>query len=89
MSEPRTNQERTAILYFGATKQDYLSLVQAKKHSALREYIQPLLQAQLQPDQHHDGCSDPSRYTIHSQRDRHLQGLLGARQTIPICRVRC
>ena len=27
MSEPRTNQKRTAILYFGATKQDYLSSI--------------------------------------------------------------
>lgn len=66
MSEPRTNQKRTAILYFGATKQDYLSLVQEKKHSGLLEYIQPLLQAQLHPEQHQSGCSDQSRYTIHS-----------------------
>ena len=89
MSEPRVNQKRTAILYFGATKQAYLSLVQEKKHSALLDYIQPLLKAQLQPEQHHDGCSDQSRYTIHSQRDRHLQGLLGSVETIPLCRVRC
>lgn len=89
MSEPRTNQKRTAILYFGATKQDYLSLVQEKKHSGLLEYIQPLLQAQLHPEQHQNGCSDQSHYTIHSQRNRQLQGLLGARETIPVCRVRC
>ena len=89
MSEPRVHQKRTAIVYFGATKQDYLSLVQEKKHSALLEYIQPLLKAQLQTEQHHDGCTDQGRYTIHSQRDRQLQGLMGSSETIPICRVRC
>jgi len=89
MSEAHVNQKRTAILYFGATKQDYLSLVQEKRHSALLKYIQPLLKAQLQPEQHHDGCTDQSHYTIHSQRNRHLQGLSGQRETIPICRVRC
>ena len=89
MSEPRVNQQRTVIVYFGATKQDSLSLVQEKRHSALLAYIQPLLKAQLKLEQHQNGCSDQSRYTIHSQRDRHLQGLLGARETIPICRVRC
>jgi Domain of unknown function (DUF6431) len=89
MSESCTNQKRTAIIYFGVTKQDYLNLVQEKKHSALLKYIQPLLKVQLQPEQHHDGCTDQSHYTIHSQRNRHLQGLLGQRETIPICRVRC
>jgi hypothetical protein len=89
MSEPHANQKRTAIIYFGATKQDYLSVVQEKRHSALLQYIQPLLKAQLQPDQHHDGCTDQSHYTIHSQRNRHLQGLLGQREIILICRARC
>jgi len=89
MSEPRTNQKRTAIIYFGATKQDYLSLVEAKRHKAFLEYIQPLLSIQLKADQHHEGCADQSHYTIDSQRDRHLQGWLGSRETLPICRVRC
>ncbi|NJR56793.1 MAG: hypothetical protein HC768_20970 [Acaryochloris sp. CRU_2_0] len=59
------------------------------RHKALLEYIQPLLSAQLPVEQHHQGCTDQNHYTIHSQRNRHLQGLLGTRETIPICRVRC
>jgi hypothetical protein len=89
MSEPRTNQNRTAIIYFGAARQDYLSLVESKKHKALLEYIEPLLSTQLKVAQHHAGCTDQSHYTIHSQRNRQLQGLLGGRETLPICRVRC
>jgi hypothetical protein len=89
MTDPQANQNRTAIIYFGETKQEYLNLVEAEKHRALLAYIQPFLKVQLQPQQHHDGCTDQSHYTIHSQRDRQLQGLLGAKESIPICRVRC
>jgi len=89
MSEPRTNQKRTAVIYFGATRQDYLDMVEVKRHKALLEFIEPLLSAQLQAAQHHQGCNGQNHYTIHSQRNRKLQGLLGARETIPICRVRC
>jgi Domain of unknown function (DUF6431) len=89
MSEPRTNQKRTAILYFGETRQAYLNLVEPKRHKAFLEFIQPLLSAQLQVEQHHAGCSDQSHYTIHSQRNRQLQSLLGVKETLPICRVRC
>ena len=47
------NQNRTAIIYFGKTKQDYLRMVEEKGHRELLEYIQPLLKAQLQQEQHH------------------------------------
>jgi len=40
MSEERHNQNRTAIVYFGPSQQDYLKLLQAKDRSALIEYIQ-------------------------------------------------
>lgn len=89
MSKPSGNQKRTAIIYFGETRQDYLRLVEEKGHRELLAYIQPLLTAQLLEDQHHDGCSDQSHYTVHSQRNRQLQGLLGSKETIAICRVRC
>jgi hypothetical protein len=64
-------------------------MVEEKGHSELLEYIQPLLKVQLQQEQHHKGCSDQSRYTVHDQRTRKLQGLLGSKETIRICRVRC
>ena len=67
MSEPRINQKRTAIIYFGAARQDYLNLIQTKRHEALLEFIQPLLSNQLQADQHHEGCIDQSHYIHHSQ----------------------
>lgn len=89
MCKPIRNQNRTAIIYFGETKQDYLRMVEEKGHSELLEYIQPLLKVQLKQEQHHEGCSDQSRYTVHSQRTRQLQGLLGSKETIPICRIRC
>jgi len=89
MCKPSGNQNRTAIIYFGKTKQDYLRMVEEKGHRELLEYIQPLLKVQLQQDQHHEGCSDQSRYTVHSQRNRKQQGLLGNKETIRICRVRC
>jgi hypothetical protein len=89
MSEPRTNQKRTAVIYFGATRQGYLDLVEVKRHKALLQFIEPLLSTQLQAEHHHQGCSDQSHYTIHSQRNRKLQGILGEKATIPICRVRC
>jgi hypothetical protein len=83
MPEPRTNQKRTAILYFGATKQDYLSLVEVKRHKALLEYIQLLLRTQLQVEQHHEGCTDQSHYTIHSQRNRQLPRIIGSKGNAP------
>ena len=67
MCKPSENQNRTAIIYFGETKQDYLRIVEEKGHRELLEYIQPLLKAQLQQEQHHEGCSDQSRYTVHDQ----------------------
>ncbi|MEL6456447.1 MAG: DUF6431 domain-containing protein, partial [Cyanobacteria bacterium J06623_5] len=47
------------------------------------------LQAQLSADKHKPGCSDASRYTVHSQIERQLQGWQGEKQTVPICRVKC
>ncbi len=52
MPEERHNQNRTAIVYFGSSQQDYLKLVQAEKRSALIEYIQRPLQAQLGAERH-------------------------------------
>ena len=72
MSKPRVNQKRTAIIYFGETKQDYLRLVEEKGYRDLLAYIQPLLKAQVKQAQHHEGCSDQSHYTVHSQRNRQL-----------------
>ena len=84
------NQNRTAIVYFGATPQDYLDLVQSgEKHRAYIEYIQQPLQAQLTPDKHKPACSNTSRYTVHSQIERRLQGSQVAPETLPICRVKC
>ena len=89
MSEERHNQNRTAIVYFGPSQQDYLKLVQAEERSALIEYIQAPLQAQLGVERHKAGCSDPSRYTVHELRSRKVQGWLGESTTMEICRVRC
>jgi hypothetical protein len=81
MCKPSGNQNRTAIIYFGETKQDYLRMSEEKGHRELLEYLQPLLKVQLQQAQHHEGCSDFGRYTVHSQRTRQLQGLLGILHT--------
>ena len=89
MPEQRHNQNRTAIVYFGPSQQDYLKLVQAEDRSALIEYIQRPLQTQLGSEMHKTGCSDTSRYTVHGLRDRTVQGWLGESTIIPICRVRC
>ena len=90
MPKAPRNQNRTAIVYFGSTQQAYLDLVASgKRHQAYIEYIQKPLQAQLTPDKHKLVCSDPSRYTVHSQIERQLQGWQGEKQTVPICRVKC
>ena len=87
--QERHNQNRTAVVYFGPTKQDYLKLVQAENHQAYIDYIQQPLQAQLTREQHKPGCRDTSRYTVHSQRNRKLQDWQGASEVIPICRAKC
>ena len=75
MSTGRQNQNRTAIVYFGPTPQDYLNLVESgQKHRAYTEYIQQPLAAQLTPDKHKPDCPDTSRYTVHSQIERQLRG---------------
>ena len=90
MPPGRQNQNRTAIVYFGATGQDYLDLVQSgEKHRAYIEYIQQPLQAQLTPDKHKPACSSTSHYTVHSQIERRLRGSQVAPETLPICRVKC
>jgi hypothetical protein len=83
MTEKQTYQNRTAIVHFGATKQDYLNLVQSEDRKALIAH----LQAPLSPERHKPGCVDTSRYTIHGLRERQLQGWLGQAETIPICRT--
>jgi hypothetical protein len=47
MSEPRQNQKRTAIVYFGSQQEDYLKLVQAENRREFMAFIQQPLQAQL------------------------------------------
>ena len=90
MGTGRQNQNRTAIVYFGPTPQDYLDLVESGvKHKAYIEYIQQPLAAQLTPDKHKPACSETSRYTVHSQIERRLQGSQSAPATLPICRVKC
>ncbi len=89
MTEKATYQNRTAIVYFGPNRQDYLDLVQAEDRQPLIEYLQAPLQAQLSQEQHHADCGDTSRYTLHGFRNRRVQGWLGEVATIPICRARC
>ena len=89
MTEKQAHQNRTAIVHFGATKQDYLDLVQSEDRKPLIEYLQAPLTAQLSPERHKPCCRDTSRYTIHALRERQVQGWLGPVETIPICRVRC
>lgn len=89
MPQERHNENRTAIVYFGPTKQDYLDLVRSEDHRAYIEYIQKPLQSQLTSEKHKPGCSDSRRYTVHGQRNRKLQGWQGATEELPICRVRC
>ena len=89
MPEERQNQNRTAIVYFGPSQQDYLKLVQAEKRSTLIKYIQSPLQAQLGIERHNASCADTSRYTVHELRSRKVQGWLGESRTMEICRVRC
>lgn len=89
MTEKKPYQNRTAIVHFGATKQDYLDLVQAEDRKPLISRLQSPLQAQLTHERHKTGCSDTSRYTLHGIRKRQVQGWLGSSETIPICRARC
>ena len=89
MTEKQAYQNRTAIVHFGARKQDYLALVQAEDRKALIAHLQAPLQAQLSVERHKPGCVDTSRYTIHGLRERQLQSCLGPAETIPICRTRC
>lgn len=90
MSQQRHNQNRTAIVYFGPTRQDYLDLIQADDHHhAYLEYIQAPLQAQLTKDKHKPECHDCGRYTVHSQRERRVKSWQGEVETLPICRVKC
>jgi Domain of unknown function (DUF6431) len=89
MSKVHEYQNRTAIVYFGSTKQDYLKLVEADSHREFLDYIKPQLQVQLTAAHHAVDCPNSERYTVHSQRSRQLQGWLGEAETIPVCRVRC
>ena len=89
MAEKQPYQNRTAIVQFGTTKQDYLDLVQSEERKALIAHLQAPLQAQLSVERHKPGCADTSRYTIHGLRERQVQSWLGPAETIPICRVRC
>ncbi|UJB69669.1 hypothetical protein HRE53_00005 [Acaryochloris sp. 'Moss Beach'] len=62
MTEKQAHQNRTAIVHFGATTQDYLDLVQAP------------LTAQLSSERHKPDCRDTSRYTLHALRERQVDG---------------
>jgi hypothetical protein len=89
MSEQQLYQNRTAVVHFGSTKQEYLKLIESENHRELIKHLQAPLKAQLTSERHKPGCSDPSHYTLHSIRNRQLQGWLGASERIPICRARC
>jgi len=85
----RQNQQRTAIVYFGSQRSDYLQLAEAKDSSAFLREVQQPLQQQLEAEKHRAGCPDGSRYTSHGKRERSLQGWVGDRTIVPIHRVRC
>jgi hypothetical protein len=89
MPQKQPYQNRTAIVHFGATKQDYLDLVQSEDCKALIVHLQGPLQGQLSAERHKPGCVDTSHYTIHGFRERQMQSWLGQAETIPICRTRC
>lgn len=76
------------MIYFGYERETYLHLVQAEDSTAFLQFIQQPLQAQLGVEKHKPNCCDRSRYTGHGRRERYLQGWLGERVRVPICRVR-
>ncbi len=85
VSQPK-NQQRTAVIYFGSERETYLHLVQAENSAAFLQFIQQPLPAQLGVEQHKPNCCDRSRYTGHGRRSRYLQGWLGERVVVPVCR---
>ena len=90
MPSKRQNQNRTAIVYFGATQQSYLDLVNADDHhQSYIAYIQAPLRAQISREQHQPDCTDITCYTVHSQRHRRLRGWGGEIEVLPICRAKC
>jgi hypothetical protein len=72
MSEQPKNQQRTAIIYFGPTQQDYQHLVEAEKRPAFIDFIQSPLQQQLGRELHRHDCACTSHYTVHQWRERTL-----------------
>ena len=80
MAKKQPYQNRTAIVQFGTTKQDYLDLVQSEDRKALIAHLQAPLQAQLSVERHKPGCADTSRYTIHGLREHQVQSWLGQQQ---------
>lgn len=87
-SQPK-NQQRTVVIYFGSGRETYLNLVQAEDSSKFLSFIQQPLQMQLGAEKHRVGCSGNTRYTGHGKREHFVQGWLGEREVVPICRVRC
>ena len=83
------NQQRTAIVYFGAEREDYLKRAEADDPREFLDFVQQPLRAQLGAEKHRDGCPDLSRYTGHSKRSRSLHGWSGPKTDLPIRRVRC
>ena len=81
-------QQRTAIVYFGSQRQDYLDLAQAPDTSAFLNFVQQPLQQQLTQDKHKSDCTH-HQYTNHGKRLRSLQDWLGAKIMLPVFRVRC
>lgn len=80
------NQERTAVVYFGPQREDYFRLAAAEGRREFLSFIQQPLQVQLGAEKHRAGSGNTSRYTGHGQRERYVQGWLGERVRIPICR---
>jgi hypothetical protein len=74
MAEKQPYQNRTAIVHIGSTKKEYLSFIQSEDHQPLIQHLQAPLKAQLSAERHKSECLDTGRYTLHSTRNRQLQG---------------
>ncbi|CAN5807000.1 hypothetical protein BH23CYA1_BH23CYA1_04560 [soil metagenome] len=75
----------TAIVYFGATQQAYLDLINAgDHHQAYIAYIQAPLRAQISREQHQRDCTDMTCYTVHSHRRWRWRGWGGEIAVLPM-----
>ena len=52
MTAKQAYQNRTAIVHFGSSKEEYLSLLQSEDHQPLLQHLQAPLKAQLSTERH-------------------------------------